>query len=528
MYVGIDFGTTYTKVAYIKDKDGEIRPFKYPPGEGGFEFIPTAVAYYKRAGRETVAIGRAAQSILENEPDVQYAEVFKMLLPVRNNWTEKGWKLRRSPHEVARDYFERLLLTGENCFYRDVGEPQLIVVSVPELWQRTANNPGAEALRRILIEELKLPISHLQSEPVCAAVYYLYKLQQKTGNVRPFNLLVCDIGGGTFDVALCRVTPGRIEVVDFEGSGEWGAGSAGALFDRLVVRRALEKLRKQVPDDEFDRLVRAFEQVKISKPDDEYRLLDQVLRNPTQRDDLKDTEAYRFQREYSVTYGDVFECFTPIGQSIAKVLSGIQERARQQSRSIDRVAIVGGFGRFPLVRHAILKSLDIQEENDPRFDRRLHREMGQFHAIAHGAALVAAGRIEVVERYPHTIALRVSVRREQGLGWTNVPIVEADKVVAGHEQTCWAQAPDGRIVVQVLQRQNERLPVVIQLNGRGDWLPLDLEAVEFPEEGRYYVGVQIDRSNMGTLIFERVDGGERKEYRLGDVRFPPMLIEKES
>jgi hypothetical protein len=62
------------------------------------------------------------------------------------------------------------------------------------------------------------------------------------------------------------------------------------------------------------------------------------------------------------------------------------------------------------------------------------------------------------------------------------------------------------------------------LNGTGQPLALEIPPVDLPEPGDYYVGVKIDRSNMGTLVFESLDGSVVKEYRMGNIN-PVIIVE---
>jgi molecular chaperone DnaK len=520
--IGIDFGTTYTKIAYVQD--GQLRLFRYP-GPRGRDYIPTAVAYrVDRSGRSVVSIGEAAISDALNRPGTRLATRFKMFLPIRDpaQQAEKGWSLDRSPDKVVRDYFHHLLREGEFCFERQIGPIESIVVSVPEVWQRTANNPGAEALRRVLIDEMGLPVDHLRSEPVCAAAYYVHEYQRaEARSDRPFHLLICDMGGGTFDVALCRVTGRQIEVLDFDGNSEGGIGLAGSRFDHELVRTVYQAAEGVPPrEEDLPELVRAFEQVKIEHHDEASQELKTLieLEDPT----LDDTplDLYTFQRKYTPTLKHVRESFAPIARGIQEVLRRLRQRAEAKGWSIDRVAIVGGFGQFPLVQRAILESLDIRDPMDVRFDQLLHREYRQFYAIAYGAALIAAGMIEPVEYYPHTLGIFAYRRWEGQMKQVFVPIVEAGKVSAGQLRPHFAPQ-----LIRVEREGVTELPIGLQLGGAGEPIRLNLPPVRLPPPGRYRVGLLIDRSNMGILIFEPEDGGQRLEYRLGDVN-PILTVEE--
>jgi molecular chaperone DnaK len=522
--IGIDFGTTYTKIAYVQDN--KLHLFRYPDPSRGRDYIPTAVAYrIGRDGRLNISIGEAAISDALNLPNTRLATRFKLFLPIRDQarQREMGWHLDRSPDEVVRDYFQHLLREGEFCFEKQIGPIESIVVSVPEVWQRTANNPGAEALRHILVDELKLPVDHLRSEPICAGAYYLYEYQRaESRSDRPFNLLVCDMGGGTFDVALCKVIGNRIEVLDFDGNSEGGWGLAGACFDQEVVRSTYRAVKHEdPPQDKLIELIHVFEQVKIEHHDQAMKEIASLIEIDDPRLDDTPLDFYTFAREYTPTLKQIRESFAPIAQGIDQVLKRLLKRIEERRLSVDRVAIVGGFGQFPLVQRAILESLGIRDYMDVRFDQRLHREYRQFFAIAYGAALIAAGMVEPVEYYPHTLGIFVFQLEGGMLKEVFLPIVEAGKMAAGQARPLFAQR-----AVQVQREGVTALPVGLRLGGTGQPIRFSLPPVQLPPPGTYRVGVLIDRSNMGILIFEPEKGkGERREYRLGDIN--PIIILEE-
>jgi len=103
--IGVDFGTTYSKVAYLDD-EGDLKVFCYP-GPQGKGYIPTAIAYQKAGGHQMFSLGEAAQLDAVNRPDISFCENFKMLLPLENRgqWEAHGWSIEKSPAEVVRDYF---------------------------------------------------------------------------------------------------------------------------------------------------------------------------------------------------------------------------------------------------------------------------------------------------------------------------------------------------------------------------------------------------------------------------------------
>jgi molecular chaperone DnaK len=527
MKIGIDFGTTYTKIALL-DQQGNLQCFQYPPPPAQHTHIPTAVAYREEDGQPVISIGYAARSDVLNKSDIQFGENFKMLLPLKpEQWTEHGWNIAPAPAEVVRDYLRQLLFETDGSFERIHGQIESLIVSVPEVWQRTVNI-GAETLRRVLVEDLQLPVDRLQSEPVCAAAFFVYEYQRTERRSQSFNLLVCDMGGGTFDVALCNVSGHRVEVLAFDGNGAHGIGSAGVQFDRCAVSAAYEQVhgtRPDLKDPEFVELIRAFEETKLAQAPAVKKRLRLLQKKASTGVGIEDTPLYEWRKKYRVTYEQVQHCFAPIREGITQVLTRIQKRAQEEQWSIDRVAMVGGFSQFPLVEQTILDGLGIHTPDDVRFSQTLNDQQ-RFYAIANGAALIANGKIQPIEYYPHTLEIIAHVERPE-LMEVALTMVEAGKIPGENAKPYYAQLQGKRVPITIKHQYFKELPVRIRLSGRGAPTPLKLSKIQYPPPGRYYVGVLIDRSNIGTLIFEPLDTQPQKryEYTLGEIS-PSLIVEE--
>lgn len=529
MHIGVDFGTTYTKIAFFDSQGDRLEQFVYPPPPGEKPYVPTAVAYRTEQGQSIITIGEAARHDALNIPDTVFCENFKMLLPLktREEWQRHGWTAPHTPYEVTHDYFRRLLRESEGSFERRLGPITRMVVSVPELWQRHTN-VGAETLRRILVDDLKLPVDHLQSEPVCAAAYYIW--HTKPDLTRPLHLLVCDMGGGTFDMVLCRVQRSahgyKIQVLDFDGLGQSGVGSAGVAFDRRVVTKAYQNQgRTPDPHDpEFIEVVREFEEAKLQRHGEARRLFDLCRTSADHARNLADTPLYQWKRKYTVTIEQVRECFEPIRAGIIRVLDKLLARAQARQWPVERVALVGGFSRFPLVEQTILDHPGLQAGSGQRDSSLTLNSDERFYAIARGAALIAHDYIQIEEYYPHTLELLVH-RTRPTLRMIALPIVEAGQMLAGRSQPYYAQQDGREVAIHVQRDASGRLPVQLRLMGQGEPLILETPETEFPPPGHYRVGVLIDRSNLGTLVFDPVDHGTPYYYPLGNIS-PSLLIEE--
>jgi hypothetical protein len=205
----------------------------------------------------------------------------------------------------------------------------------------------------------------------------------------------------------------------------------------------------------------------------------------------------------------------------------MKSRAAVAGNKIDRIAIVGGFGQFVLVRQAILGEFGIKDpERDVRYSEILNAEE-RVNAVVLGAAHILRGDFNPKEYYPHSLALRLFATEDARMQETRVMLCESDQVEAGGSTPTYARlSKEGLAVVTVHVDDVARLPLECQLKGSADWLQVELPAAQLPPPGKYRVGFVVDRSNLGTLIFEPVEGGQSLSYRLGDVKFALTAGEK--
>lgn len=510
--IGFDFGTTYSKISYLNDF--ELEEFRYP-GKNGFPYIASAVAYQQVAGAMVVSAGRSARSAAIHSSEVTFCENFKMLLPLDSSeeWKKAGWRAEKTPAAVAADYFRRLLIEGPDSFRSAQGPIQAMVVSIPEEWRRRIrNHHGAELLREALVDQLNLPLESLQSEPICAAAYYAHSYAEDRrlqSGQRHFegNLLVCDMGGGTFDVALCHIDGDCITVKDSEGSTALGPGCAGVCFDSRAVERARDPQGNPPPlgGIQGQRALRAFEEAKIDLHEQTAKKLMAYALAPKL---VAGEDMYEFQGQYKISFAQVEDAFAPVKAAIAEVLGRIKSRAGQQGMAIDRIAIVGGFGLFPLARKAILESLGLSD-NDPRYVAQLPNS--EF-AVSRGAALIANQRVQVMQHFGHAIGLEVLSLH--GTGPLEIrEIFPAGSLRAGQQPAFF---DDRGAILDVAPNFHGRLSLFVKPKGQDRWVGLAPRDGASPPPGKYRIGITVDESNFGTLVLRPKDNrGRDIYYQLG-------------
>eukprot|EP00977_Amphora_coffeiformis_P003986 scaffold795_cov187-Amphora_coffeaeformis.AAC.27 len=262
--IGIDLGTTYSCVGVFKNGKVEIIA-----NDQGNRITPSYVAFMDSGDRlvgdaaknqatinpeKTVfdvkrLIGRkfSDKSVQSDKALVPYKIVSDKDKPVIEITVTNGGTQRFAPEEISAMILQKMKTTAETFLGKEIKNA---VVTVPAYFNDAQRQATKDAGT---IAGLK--VERIINEPTAAAIAYG---MDKTGGES--NVLVFDLGGGTFDVTLLTIDNGVFEVLATNGDTHLG----GEDFDQRVMqyfikmmkkksdvdisgdKRALQKLRKEV------------------------------------------------------------------------------------------------------------------------------------------------------------------------------------------------------------------------------------------------------------------------------------------
>lgn len=329
--IGIDLGTTHSLVAAVRNGVAECLP-----DEAGRAILPSAVRYLADGKRQ---IGAAALAEAATDPCNTLVSVKRFMgrgigdiagrdrLPYDFVDAPGMVQMRtvagiKSPVEVSAEILATLRFRAEDTFDDDVFGA---VVTVPAYFddaQRQATKDAAQLAG--------LNVLRLISEPTAAAI--AYGLENGSEGL----YAVYDLGGGTFDISLLRLTAGVFEVVATGGDSALG----GDDFDAALAAWALAeaKLEAQTPQDKRAVLVAArAAKEKLSTAD--YT----TLACPLASGEL----AVRVGRAQ----------FDALAQSLlVRTMSAVRKvlrDAKTEKSEVRGVVLVGGATRMPMVRAAV-------------------------------------------------------------------------------------------------------------------------------------------------------------------------------
>jgi molecular chaperone HscA len=329
--VGIDLGTTHSLVAAVRNGVAEC----LPDGQGRV-ILPSVVRYLENGGRQ---IGHEAHAAQADDPENTIASVKRFMgrgladivgrekMPYR--FIDKPGMLaletragEKSPVEISAEILATLRYRAEDTFNDDLYGA---VITVPAYFDEAQRQATKDAAKLAGINVLRLI-----NEPTAAAIAY------GLDNASEGIYAVYDLGGGTFDISILRLTQGVFEVVATGGDSALG----GDDYDRALADWMLHKAGAQAASAGDKAAIKMAARVAKEK--------------------LSDAESVNAQfpvggatAEVSLSRSD-FESAT--ADLTARTMTAVRKALRDARLSKDEikgVVMVGGSTRMPQVRRAV-------------------------------------------------------------------------------------------------------------------------------------------------------------------------------
>ena len=341
---GIDLGTTYSCIARV-DETGRAEVIKNLEGENT---TPSVVAFEDNS----VIVGRDAkeESSIKPETTVLLAKSYmgKKVSMLDYNGEPK------MPEEISSYILKKLVRDASEQLGVEVKD---VVITCPAYFgtaERTATkNAGKIAGLNVL---------EIISEPTAAAIYYgcTRKLEEKT-------ILVYDLGGGTFDVTVMRISVNKIEVICSDGDHDLGGKNWDEILMVYLLNQFSQKVGYEVEPDEY---------------------LDQRLRDLAERLKKRLTSSTKAsgilegdgrQEKLSVTREEFDRMTSVYLRETMNKVDAVLEIAQSKGYQVDEVLLVGGSTRMPQIKETLEK----------KFGKEKIQFLEPDEAVAKGAAIHA-------------------------------------------------------------------------------------------------------------------------------------------
>lgn len=473
MRVGIDFGTTHTVVALVDRGNYPVVSFD------GVDAWPSLIAA-NTAGELRFGVDAAA---VRHDPEWSVLRSIKRLLNDAGPQTEVTL--------AGRSYRLTDLLTGflaqlkSDLLQRSngsltAGDTIEAAISVP------AN--AASAQRLLTLDAFVAAGFHvvaLLNEPSAASLEYAHRYRSTITAKREY-VLIYDLGGGTFDASLLKMTGHSNEVVISEGIQRLG----GDDFDEAIVRLVSEGAKLRDVDSAALDLLR-----------EECALRKEAVGPQTKRFlvDMSGIDDGVDRAPFSCGIDDVYAACAPLVEPTIELLNRILRDGSGDVAwsEVAGIYVVGGAGGFPLISRMLRSTFG---------EKRVKRSPHPFAATAIGLAvfLDKESGFALSERFSRHFG--VFREAEAGAGVVFDPIVGKDVSLPADGQT-------PLIVRRTYQAAHNighfRFVECSRLvNGRPDGDVTPYDPVLFPFDPALY-----DRDDLGRQPVGRCTNGPDVEER---------------
>jgi molecular chaperone DnaK len=371
LIVGIDLGTTNSEVAVIRDG----QPFVIP-GDDGDPILPSFVGL---ADDGKLLVGKPARNQWPLAPERTVKSIKrKMGQDVKVTLGDKEFR----PQEISAMILRALRDRAVKFLGRDVSKA---VITVPAYFNDAQRQATVEAGQLAGLEVVRI-----LNEPTAAALTYD---PRQTDGLR---VLVYDLGGGTFDVSIVHTEGGVVEVLASHGDTQLG----GDDFDELLLNHLAERFLTEHGVDlraertTRARLLRAAETAKRQLSDHPFVRVEEEF--------IGEKNGVPLHLSMEVQRVHYEALIRPLLDRTMDCVQRALDDARLTARQIDRVVLVGGSTRTPIVGELL----------EGRLQRPAHREIDPDLCVAMGAAVQGAivsglqvGAV-LVDITPHSLGIK--------------------------------------------------------------------------------------------------------------------------
>ena len=326
---GIDLGTTHSLVATVRSGQAQTLP-----DNDGRHLLPSVVHYQPQGHR----VGFEARSNAVNDPANTISSVKRMMgrsladiqaryphLPYQLQASENGLPMLATaagllnPVRISADILKALAARATEAL---AGELDGVVITVPAYFDDAQRQGTKDAARLAGLHVLRL-----LNEPTAAAI--AYGLDSGKEGV----IAVYDLGGGTFDISILRLSRGVFEVLATGGDSALG----GDDFDHLLADRIRELAG--ITDREDPRLQR--------------QLLDAAIAAKIALSDAESVDVDVAGWQGSITRTEFNDLISSLVKRTLLSCRRALKDAGVEADEVLEVVMVGGSTRVPLVRDRV-------------------------------------------------------------------------------------------------------------------------------------------------------------------------------
>ena len=489
--LGIDLGTTNSAFAVIEGGKPKILENKE-----GNRTTPSIVAISKNKER-LVGLSAKRQAVTNAEntifsvkrligrkfSDDQISEDIKTV-PYSIVQAGEGVKVKmgdkeHSPQEVSAMILQKIKADTEERLGEKITEAVITVPAYFDDSQRQATKDAGKIAG--------LDVKRIINEPTAAALAYGFDKKKDQ------QVVVYDLGGGTFDVSILDVSEDTVEVKATNGDTHLG----GDDFDQVIINWIIDEYRKQESIDlskdnlALQRLKEAAEKAKIE--------LSSTAETEINQPFITTDESGPKHLVMKMTRAKLEEL---IGDLVEKTLEPCKKAlkdAKLETKDIEEIILVGGMTRMPLV----------QKKVEEFFGKKPNITVNPDEVVAMGAA-VQAGVLQgdvkdvlLLDVTPLTLGIET-------MGAVRTPLIERNTTIPASKSQIFSTAADNQDTVEIHVLQGERqMAADNKTLGR-----FNLSGIPPAPRGVPQIEVSFDIDANGILNVKALDKATNKEQKI--------------
>ena len=377
--LGIDLGTTRSMVAVVRSGKAALLETSLSDETTNTSkdtLLPSVVYYGNKEGVTTPVVGSEALAYFETDPantiisakrfmgrsvqDIKFSHPYELKSSASNVEAMPSFVTAQgeiSPVAVSAEILKTLEQRAQSALPN--ASIAGAVITVPAYFDEAQRQATKDAAKLAGLNVLRL-----LNEPTAAAVAYGLDRNKSDSEKQEHIYLIYDLGGGTFDVSLLKMTEGVFEVLATGGNSALG----GDDMDRQIMGWLLKQA------DLTPKQLTAQQRTHTARQAEAYK---QALTHEDSVSVSLDVAGTQWQG--TLTAEDLVQIVEPITRRTISTCEQVMRDANIDLSQLDEIIMVGGSTRMPVIQQAVAE----------HFNKQPLSHLNPDEVVALGAAQVA-------------------------------------------------------------------------------------------------------------------------------------------